>query len=356
MSVFQKLSMFEHEQVVYCNNPDVGLKAIIAIHDTTLGPALGGCRMWPYASEEEALVDVLRLSRGMTYKTSAAGVNMGGGKAVIIGDPRVDKSEELFRAFGQFVQSLGGRYITAEDVGIGPQDLTYVAQETSFLVGLPEHSGNPAPATAFGILRGIQASLKKVFGDDSLDGRKIAIQGAGQVGYYLSQLLREEGAEIIITDIYPERADRIVEEFGARKVDPEAIYDVECDVFAPCALGGIINDDTVSRLRCRIVAGSANNQLLENRHAAALAQRQILYAPDYVINSGGVINVSEESHPEGYSWERAKARIHLIYDKLLEIYELSEKEGISTAEAADKLAEARIRRMRPLKKFYLANS
>lgn len=353
MAIFQRLADFGHEQVVFCRNPHVGLNAIIAIHDTTLGPALGGCRMWPYASEEEALIDVLRLSRGMTYKTSAAGVNLGGGKAVIIGDPQTDKSEELFRAFGQFVQSLGGRYITAEDVGVSPRDLSYVAEETNYIVGLPEHSGDPAIATAYGIFCGIQACLQEVYGNDQLAGRTIALQGAGQVGYNLSRHLHEAGARIIVSDIFPEKAARIAEDFGAQVVEPDDIYDVECDVFAPCALGGIINDETVQRLRCRIVAGSANNQLAELRHGAALAQRNILYAPDYVINSGGVINVSEESHPEGYDQQRALAQVGGIYEKLQNIFQMSRANNISTAQAADLLAEQRIKRLAPLKQFYI---
>jgi len=351
--VFERMRESGHEQVVFCHDRVSGLKAIIAIHDTTLGPALGGCRMWPYASEEEALIDVLRLSRGMTYKNAAMGLNFGGGKAVIIGDPRRDKSEELFRAFGKFVESLGGRYITAEDVGTTTDDIATVAAETRYVVGLPERSGDPSPATAYGVFRGIKASLREVFGDESLSGRTVAVQGIGNVGYHLCRYLHEAGARLIVTDIFQDRVRQAVESFDATAVPADEIYDVECDVFAPCALGAILNDDTIPRLKCRIVAGSANNQLAEPRHAAELARRGILYAPDYVINGGGVMNVSEEYHPSGYNRDRAYARVARIYDKLQQVYAISRSEGITTAEAADRMAEDRIARLGRLKAFHL---
>ncbi|MFS8641271.1 MAG: leucine dehydrogenase [Symbiobacteriaceae bacterium] len=342
-----------HEQVVFCHDRDSGLKAIIAIHDTTLGPALGGCRMWPYPSEEEAIVDALRLARGMTYKNAAMGLNFGGGKSVIIGNPRTDKSEVLFRAFGQFVESLGGRYITAEDVGTTAEDMAFIAMETSHVVGLPGRSGDPSPATAFGVFCGIKACLAEVHGDETLQGRRVAIQGLGHVGHHLARLLREAGAELVVTDIDPERAGRAAREFGAEVVPPEAVYDVECDVFAPCALGAILNDDTIPRLRCRIVAGSANNQLAEPRHAAELERRGILYAPDYVINGGGVINVAEERAPGGYDRERAFAKVATIYDKVRAVLHIARKEGITTAEAADRLAERRLAEIGRLRRFHL---
>ncbi|HEY8450462.1 MAG TPA: Glu/Leu/Phe/Val dehydrogenase dimerization domain-containing protein [Bacillota bacterium] len=353
MAVFQRLAGMGHEQIVFCHDAPSGLRAIIAIHDTTLGPALGGCRMWPYASEEEALVDVLRLARGMTYKNSAMGLNFGGGKAVILADPRRDKTEELFRAFGRFVESLGGRYITAEDVGTDEHDLTFVAQETDYVVGLPERSGDPSPATAFGVFRGIKACLRQAYGDESLHGRTVAVQGVGHVGYHLCRYLREAGARLLVSDIFADRVERAVADFGAQPVAPDDVYDVECDVFSPCALGAILNDQTIPRLRCRIVAGSANNQLAEPRHARALAERGILYAPDYVINGGGVINVSEEYHPSGYNRDRAYSKVGRIYDKLLEIFAISQREGVTTAEAADRLAERRIERLAPLRRLYL---
>lgn len=353
MKLFDYMSEQGHEQVVFCHDRVSGLKAIIAIHDTTLGPALGGCRMWPYDSEEKALVDVLRLSRGMTYKNAAMGLNLGGGKAVIIGDPRRDKSEELFRAFGKFVQSLGGRYVTAEDVSVTTDDVAFVAQETRWAVGLPERSGNPAPATAYGVYRGIKACLREAFGSENLSGRTVAVQGVGAVGFHLCRYLKEAGARLIVTDIFEDKLEQARREFDAEVVPPDAIFDAQGDVFAPCALGSVINDDTVGRLRCRIVAGSANNQLAADRHAAALAARNILYAPDYVINGGGVINVSEEFQPGGYNQDRAYARVAQIHDKLLQIFAISRQRGITTAEAADLMAEQRIETIGRLRRLYV---
>ncbi|HEY8393292.1 MAG TPA: Glu/Leu/Phe/Val dehydrogenase dimerization domain-containing protein [Thermaerobacter sp.] len=351
--VFDRMEQLGHEQVVFCHDKYSGLKAIIAIHDTTLGPALGGCRMWPYASEEEAIIDALRLARGMTYKNAAMGLNYGGGKSVIIGNPRTDKSEALFRAFGQFVESLGGRYITAEDVGTTAEDMAFIAMETAHVVGLPGRSGDPSPATAYGVFCGIKACLAEVYGDESLQGRRVAIQGLGHVGYHLARLLREAGAELIVTDIDPERAERAAREFDARVVPPDTVYDAECDIFAPCALGAILNDETISRLRCRIVAGSANNQLAEPRHAAELERRGIVYAPDYVINGGGVIHVAEETAPGGYNRERAFAKVATIYDKVRAVLRIAREEGITTAEAADRLAERRLEAIGRLRRFHL---
>lgn len=352
MSLFQEMAEQSHEQIVFCHDRVSGLRTIIAIHSTALGPALGGCRMWPYDNEEEALTDALRLSRGMTYKNAAMGLNMGGGKAVIIGDPRKDKSEELFRAFGRFVDSLGGRYLTAEDVSVTTADVALMAQETRWALGLPARSGNPAPATAFGVFRGIKASLRAVCDNESLSGRTVAVQGIGAVGLHLCRYLKEAGAELVVTDLFTEKAEAAGSEFDARVVSTDSIYDEECDIFAPCALGAVINDDTVNRLRCRIVAGSANNQLAADRHADLLRERNILYAPDYVINGGGVINVTEEFHG-GYHRERAYAKIGAIYDKLLRIFQISKDEDISTARAADLMAEQRIERVGSLRRLYL---
>lgn len=352
MEVFKMMEKYGHEQVAFCYDQVSGLKAIIAIHDTTLGPALGGLRMWPYKSEEEALFDVLRLSRGMTYKNSAMGLNLGGGKAVIIGDPRKDKSEELFRAFGRFVQSLSGRYITAEDVGTTAEDMEIIRYETEYVCGLPETSGNPSPMTAFGVFRAIQASLKEVFGTDSVAGKKVAVQGTGSVGLNLIQRLIEAGATVYATDIFPEKLQAAVE-LGAVAVPPEKIFDQECDVFAPCALGGVINDDTVARLKSKIVCGAANNQLLEPRHGKALAERGILYAPDFVANGGGVTNVAFELMPSGYNREKAMAKISKIYDILLKVFQIAKTKGIGTHEAADLLAEERIEKALRQKRMYV---
>jgi len=307
-----------------------------------LGPALGGTRMWPYATEEEAILDALRLSEGMTYKASVAGLNLGGGKAVLIGDPNKEKSEALFRAYGRFVDSLGGKYITAEDVGTTVADMGIVHQETRYVTGLSrsEHgSGDPSPMTAFGVYRGMKACAQARFGDDSLKGRRIAVQGLGKVGYPLVRRLVEEGAEVIATEINRQRAAQVQAELGIELVEADAIYDVECDIFAPCALGAILNDDTLPRLRCQIVAGSANNQLAEDRHGVALMERGILYAPDYVINAGGLINVATElgAYDAKEAWNKTAA----IYDTILRVIALAEEEDIPTNIAAHRLAQAR---------------
>lgn len=306
MKIFDYMEKYDYEQLVMCQDKESGLKAIICIHDTTLGPALGGMRMWTYASEEEAIEDALRLGRGMTYKNAAAGLNLGGGKTVIIGDPRKDKNEAMFRALGRFIQGLNGRYITAEDVGTTVEDMDIIHEETRYVTGVSPafgSSGNPSPVTAYGVYRGMKAAAKEAFGDDSLEGKVVAVQGVGHVAYELCKHLHNEGAKLIVTDINKENADRAVQEFGAEFVHPDKIYDVECDIFAPCALGAIINDETIERLKCKVVAGSANNQLKEERHGKMLEEKGIVYAPDYVINAGGVINVADELL--GYNRERA---------------------------------------------------
>lgn len=352
MEILETMGKYGHEQVVFCYDKVSGLKAIIGIHDTTLGPALGGTRMWPYKSEEEALFDVLRLSRGMTYKSAAMGLNLGGGKAVIIGDPRADKSEELFRAFGRFVQSLGGRYITAEDVGTTTDDMAIINWETPHVKGLAGTSGNPSPVTAFGVFRAMQASAKKAFGSDDLSGKIVALQGAGSVGFSLLQQLIEAGAKVFVTDIFPEKVQKAVEA-GAVAVPPDSIFDQECDVFAPCALGAVLNDDTIPRIKAKVVCGAANNQLLEPRHGKALADRGILYAPDFVANGGGVINVADEVHADGYNRERALKRVSGIYDILLKVFKTAEDKGIGTHEAANLVAEERISKALLQKRMYL---
>ena len=341
-----------YEQIIYCYEKSSGLKAIIAIHDTTLGPALGGVRMWNYESEEAALEDALRLARGMTYKNAAAGLNLGGGKAVIIGDPKSDKSETLFRAFGRFVESLNGRYITAEDVGTTEQDMDYIHMETDYVVGTSSGGvGNPSPITALGIYKGMKAAAKEAFGTDSLSGKTIAVQGVGQVAYHLCKYLHEEKANLIVTDINEEAVKRAVQQYQAEAVQPDEIYDVDCDIYAPCALGGTINDDTIPRLKAKVIAGSANNQLLENRHGDILFEKGIVYAPDYVINSGGVINVSEELR--GYDQNRVLRKIDSIYSILETVFKISREENIPTYQAADRMAEQRIQSIREANRQYL---
>lgn len=341
MGALKEIYEMGHEQVAFFNDKASGLKVIIAIHNTFRGPALGGCRMWNYASEEDALKDVLRLSRGMTYKSAAMGLELGGGKAVIIGDSHRDKSPELFKAFGRFVESLHGRYITAEDVGTSPEDMNYIFQETTHVVGLHGKSGNPSPVTAYGVYLGMKAAAEWVFGCDALEGKRVAVQGLGNVGMEICRLLAEDEVSVIATDIYPERMEKARADYGAEIVEPADIFDVYCDIFAPCALGAVINEDTVERLNCKIVAGTANNQLKDLSFGRRLDKRGILYAPDYIINGGGVINVFEELSGLPYDFNRVKAtRLTVIPNRLKEVFEFARKEGISTAEAADRVVES----------------
>lgn len=355
--IFERLEQYDYEQVVFCHDKASGLKAIIAIHDTTLGPALGGCRMWPYASEEEAIDDALRLARGMTYKNAAAGLNLGGGKTVIIGDPKTDKSEALFRALGRYVQSLNGRYITAEDVGTSVADMDTIHEETDFVVGLSESfgsSGNPSPMTAVGVYKAMKRTAKEAFGSDSLEGKTVSVQGVGNVSYSLCEYLHEEGAHLIVTDINQESIDRAVKAFDAKAVAPDEIYSVEADIFAPCALGGILNDDTIPQLKVKAVCGSSNNQLRETeKHAGMLADRGIIYAPDFVVNSGGVINVADELH--GYNEGRATKKVEEIYDQMDKVFEIAKRDNISTALAADRMAEERIDQMMRVRSTFSIN-
>lgn len=356
--LFSQLHSYEHEQIVICSEPSVGLKAIIAIHNTTLGPALGGTRMWPYNNEQEAIRDVLRLSRGMTYKAAISGLNLGGGKAVIIGDPRTDKTEEMFRAFGRFVYSLGGRYITAEDVGIDVQDMEWVNSETKYVTGIPKSlggSGDPSPVTAYGVYKGIKACCKKAYENDSVEGKRIAVQGAGHVSSYLCKLLAEEGAELFISDIYDDKVESLAEEVDAEVVDPDSIYSLEVDIFSPCALGGVVNDDTIDHFNCDIIAGGANNILdEEEKHGQMLLDRGIIYAPDYVINAGGLINVASEL--EGYNPERAHEKASRIYDTILDILEYSDKNNTPTYVASNILAEERINNVGRIHQIYSSRS
>jgi len=348
------MERYDYEQVVICTDRGVGLKAIIAIHDTTLGPALGGARLWPYASEEEALTDVLRLSRAMTYKSAAAGLHLGGGKAAIIADPAKDKTEALFKALGRHVHSLGGRYITTEDVGTTEQDMEWIASETPYVTGLPiamGGSGDPSLMTGFGVYQAMRACAKEAFGTDSLAGRTVALQGFGKVASYLAGHLKEAGARLIVCDIVEEKAKRAQEEFGAEVVPPDEIFDVACDIFSPNALGGVLNSETIPRLKCHIVCGGANNQLLEAEHGEELSRRGILYAPDYVANAGGVINISCEVEA-AYSAERARQKTARIYQTMERVIAISKAEGIPTSQAADHIAEERIAAARRVKQLY----
>ena len=343
MRIFKYMEQHNHEEVVFWSDKTVGLRAIVAIHDTTLGPALGGTRMWPYQAEDEAILDVLRLSEGMTYKSSVAGLNFGGGKAVIIGDPATDKSEGLFRSFGRFIESLSGKFITGEDVGITVDDVALIHQETLHVAGTPrrEHgSGDPSPLTAFGVFRGMQACCQSLFGSDTLTGRRVALQGLGKVGYSLAKRLIEAGAQVIACELDHERAAHIGVELGLELVGLDEIYDVECDIFSPCALGAVINDTTLPRLRCRIIAGAANNQLAEEHHGDELSERKILYAPDYVINAGGLISVSTELGT--FDMTEAWQKTANIYQSILRVIDLAHAEGIPTHLAAHRLAQARI--------------
>lgn len=341
----------DHEEVIFCHDKAVGLKAIIAIHNTNLGPALGGTRMWNYKTEDEALVDVLRLSRGMTYKAAAAGLNLGGGKAVIIGDPKTNKSEGLFRAFGQFVNSLNGKYITAEDVGTGVGDMEYIFMETPWVTGIPKDfggSGDPSPYTAHGTLMGIKAAVKEKMALDSLKGLRVAVQGLGNVGSNLVKYLLEEGAVVTVTDIDPVKVKFYQDKYGVKVSSPDDILFTDCDILSPCAMGAIINDNTIHKLKCKIVAGGANNQLAEPRHGDQLREMNILYAPDYVVNSGGLMNVFVEL--EGYSPERAFDKTRKVYDNVLKVFEIAKRENIGTHTAADRMAEERIKTIGNLKK------
>ncbi len=341
--IFETLATTGHEQVVFCHNKDAGLKAIIAIHNTVLGPALGGLRMWNYKTEAEALNDVLRLSRGMSYKAAVAGLSLGGGKGVIIGDPTKDKSEALFRAFGRFVNSLNGRYITAEDVGIDVNDMEYVLKETDYVTGVHQvhgGSGDPSPFTAFGTLQGLMASLNAKFGNEDVGKYSYAVQGTGHVGMEFVKLLREQGAKVFVTDINKDAVQQCVDEYGCEAVGLDDIYDVDADVYSPCALGGTINEATLPRLKCKVICGAANNQLATDEIGEELEARGILYAPDYAVNAGGLMNVSLEI--DGYNRERAMRMMRTIYYNLGKIFQIAARDKIPTFRAADRLAEDRI--------------
>ncbi len=343
--VIAQMSLHNHEQVVFCNDNETGLKAIIAIHNTVLGPSLGGTRMWAYNNEMEALTDVLRLSRGMTYKSSVAGLNLGGGKAVIIGDAKTQKNEVLMRRFGKFVNSLSGKYITAEDVGVNTRDMEYIKMETDFVSGLPANmggSGDPSPVTAYGVYLSMKASAKEKWGNDSLEGKKIVVQGIGNVGDNLVKHLMKENARVSIYDIHEDRMKAVAKHTGAEIIlDANTLYDLDMDIYAPCALGATVNTDTLNRLKCSIICGAANNQLAdENVHGKMVIEKGILYAPDFVVNAGGIINVFYEL--QGYNRERAMAHAEKIYQTTLNIFKTAKEQNIPTYMAANRLAEKRI--------------
>lgn len=351
LDTFNEMKTWGHEQVVFSHEPSSGYFGIIGIHDTTLGPALGGTRVWAYESTEAALRDVLRLSRGMTYKSAVAGLNLGGGKAVIVADPKRTDREALFRAHGRFVESLGGRYITAEDVGTTPLDMEYVKRETDHVAGMLSLSGDPSPVTAYGVYVGMKATAKARWGKDSLAGRTIAIQGAGKVAYHLTSHLKQEGAKILICDIDEAKVQKAVDDFGATAVGINEILDQDADIFSPCALGAIVNDDALTRLKVEVIAGAANNQLAdEEKHGRELEKKGILYAPDYVINGGGVINVYGEL--QGWTMERSKRKAQEIYDAMLKVFAIAARDGVPTFKAADRLAEERIKAVASMKHIW----
>jgi leucine dehydrogenase len=335
VAVFNLPSFDNHEHVAFFSDEESGLKSIVAIHDTTLGPAVGGCRMWNYASDEEAITDVLRLSQGMTYKNAVAGLAMGGGKSVIIGDAKKDKTPELFRAFGRSIHSLGGRYYSAEDVGINTADIMIAHQETPYMAGLEGKSGDPSPFTALGTYLGIKAAVKHRLNKDSVRGLRVAIQGLGHVGYHLCRHLHDAGAKLIVTDLNQDALARVAHEFDATIVGLDEIYHQDVDIYAPCALGATINDQTINVIKASIVAGCANNQLAESRHGELLRDRGILYAPDYVINAGGIINVSFDNN---YDKAKSTAKVERIYDTLLSIFQQADSQSCQTSIIADELA------------------
>lgn len=356
MKVFDTLNSMGHEQVVLCSDPVTGLRAIIAVHDTSLGPALGGTRMWRYDSDEAAITDALRLSRGMTYKAAVSGVNLGGGKAVIIGDARTDKSESLFRAYGRMVETLRGRYITAEDVGTSVRDMEWIRMETKYVTGVggAGGSGDPSPVTALGVYSGMKAAAKFTWGSDSLANKRVVVQGAGNVASHLVHSLTKEGAKVFVTDIYAEKAKALAAASGATVIAPEEVFTTECDIFSPNALGAILNDETIPQLSCNIVCGGANNQLqVEDKHGKMLKERNIVYAPDYVVNSGGLMNVASEV--EGYDRDKVMRQAEGIYDITMNILTMAKERNILTFEASNAIAEERLRKVRHVHGTYIGS-
>ncbi|MCS1351908.1 Glu/Leu/Phe/Val dehydrogenase [Mechercharimyces sp. CAU 1602] len=357
--VFAEMERMGHEQVIFCRHQSSGLKAIIAIHNTTMGPALGGCRMLPYANTDEALDDVLRLSRGMTYKNGLADVDFGGGKAVIIADPETEKTPELFRSLGRFVGGLNGRFFTGTDMGTNPEDFVHAARESESFVGLPQShggSGDTSVPTAIGVLQSLRATATHLWGDASLAGRTVAVQGIGKVGYKLVEFLLEEGAKVIIADVKQDHVHTLSHRYHdqVESIGVEEIHAVACDIFSPCARGGVINDQTMDELKCSAIVGAANNQLAEERHGEELHRRGIVYGPDYLVNAGGLIQVADEL--QGYHEERVKEKTDSIYDMLLKIYELSKEKDIPTCLAADQLVLQRLQQVADLRRVLLGFS
>jgi len=355
MDKFGYMEKYGFEQLCFFHDKSTGLKAITSIHNTVLGPSLGGTRFWNYKDEEEAVEDVLRLARGMTYKSALAGLALGGGKSVIIGDPKIlrkdpIKREAFWRAFGRYIEGLSGRYITAEDVGTSTQDMVYVNMETSHVVGLPGRSGDPSPFTALGVYKSMKACCQHIYGDNSLTGKTVAVQGVGNVGYYLCELLHKEGANIMVSDVSDERIQKCVDEFGVKVVGIDDIYRVDCDIYAPCALGATVNDATIPQFKCQIICGGANNQLKDPTvHGLALQSQGICYAPDYLANAGGVINVSYELAEGGYNQEASLRDVEFIYTRMLDILRISAETGQLTFQTADAMAEGRLEAVRNIK-------
>jgi len=356
MQIFETLYSMGHEQVVLCSDPTTGLRAIIGIHNTSLGPSLGGTRFWQYDNDEAAITDVLRLSRGMTYKAAVSGVNLGGGKAVIIGDPRKDKSEGLFRAFGRMVESLRGRYITAEDVGTSVRDMEWIRMETKYVTGVggPGGSGDPSPVTALGVFSGMRAAAQATWGSDSLAGKRVVVQGAGNVASFLVESLVKDGATVFVADIYEDKAKALATRTGATMISPDEVFTTPCDVFSPNALGAVINDETIPQLTCAIVCGGANNQLKdESKHAPMLRDRKIMYAPDYVVHSGGLMNVASEV--EGYDRAKVMRQAEGVYDITMNIIKTAEERKMLTIEASNAIAEERLRQIRHVHGGYIGS-
>ncbi|WP_461453030.1 Glu/Leu/Phe/Val family dehydrogenase [Mucilaginibacter sp.] len=353
-SIFSQLEALGHKKIVFCSDPETGLKAIIAIHDTTLGPALGGTRMWAYKTEEDALSDVLRLSKAMTYKASINGLNLGGGKAVIIGDSRRDKNEALLRKFGRFIKNQNGEFITAEDVGTNPRDMEYIRMETQYVTGMPESvggSGDPAPVAAQGVFMGMKAAVKELYGNDSLAGKSVIVQGIGHVGENLVKILRDEKAKVYISDINEDLLRQVAKKYGAEAIAHNNIFDIDADIYSPCAMGATVNTQTINKMNCAIIAGSANNQLEDEQvHGEMLLKKGILFAPDYVINAGGLINCYSELM--GFTKKRTMQLTENIYDATRNVLKLSKAESISSIEAANKIAEKRIADIKKVKSSY----
>jgi leucine dehydrogenase len=354
-AILEYMEKYDFENLFFCQDKAIDFKAIIALHDTTLGPATGGCRMWQYDTEMDAIEDALRLARGMTYKYAAAGVNLGGGKAVIVADPKRKDREAVFRALGKFINRLGGKYITGEDVGTTLKDMEFIRMETEHVVTLPTYlggAGDIAPMTAFGTIRAMQACCNRVYGSTSLEGKMIAVQGLGAVGHNVVEQLRKLGARMVVTDIDSEKVEAMVSQHGVEKVEAAgAIYDVDCDIFCPCALGGMIHDETLERLKCKIICGCANNQLKEERHGKLLEEKGMVYAPDYITNAGGTIYDTDRLGVGGVSHERGKEKVSRIYENMERVFQIADRDQIPTYMAADRMAEERIRQIAQVKKY-----